>query len=579
MSRSFWGGGGHPPPQHLPRAALEPIAALACCALPWRLCRDGFAPFMAVGPERDALFRALAHAERLRASDHAAVWLDPANRGLAWWLQAVLPTDGPRAWSVVVAISLWAAGFGAWRLVRARRPELHPAAALVAAACAQLGQVALRGVLESDVAALAVGWVALGLAHPALGWIAALWSLPGAVAMGLAALADGAARAWWPAALRGVAAAAGLALCVGTPPAPDARPVAPAYVGDNRAVLPLPREEAERVRAGAWLAGTGTWLAAEVPPRRGGNPHAGGAMDLHGRMAPPVAAGAHPSPDAPPPSWGDALVPLQRVHVGIVAAIGLLAALAARPSRRVAGAALVGWVGLVVCFGYSAAPGELERDPQAAARLAGVLGAGRGAWGGAAAWAAACAAPAALGVAQLVGWMGARTRVGAALFAAVLLVAGPALENPRLGSFVTHLPPDPVVDALRGLPPGAVLVAPRPDAPWLQGQRAAARVAWELARTGHPPAPANADTDATVAVLAALSDTPVDITAGPRAWASREHPGFSGEGWRYLLVEEGAVPAAQRGRLQEALIRRAGPPVVTHDGRQLHDLSAFTGRR
>jgi hypothetical protein len=162
----------------------------------------------------------------------------------------------------------------------------------------------------------------------------------------------------------------------------------------------------------------------------------------------------------------------------------------------------------------------------------------------------------------------------------VLLVAvGPALENPRLGSFVTLVPPDPVVDALRGLPAGAVLVAPNPEPPWSQGQRAAARVAWELARAGHPPAAANADTDATIAALAAISDAPVDVTAGPRAWASRGDAGFAGEGWRYLLVDENAVAPAQRGRLSEALIRRAGPPVVSHEGRSLHDLAAFAGRR
>jgi hypothetical protein len=300
------------------------------------------------------------------------------------------------------------------------------------------------------------------------------------------------------------------------------------------------------------------------------------------------------------PVWGAALVPLQRLHLGPVIvlawAVGAWQVWRRRSVPRVstpgvdasvasAGAggdtsgraqrawvlvAGLGLVGMFVAFGWAAAPGELVHDPAAAERLAGVLGGPDAGWRP---WAAPVLAACVVGLAAALEGFAPRWR-------ALVVVAGAAasvgLENPRLRSFGTPLPPDPVLTALARLSDGEVQVFPSPAAPWLQGQRPASRVAWELAEAGRSVPPPSDTLDAWTVALARAGGAPIDIAAAERAWAVRtvnltDRTASSSAAPRYLLVDATALTPVGLAELERWLTPRMGAPVARSDTRLLYD--------
>jgi hypothetical protein len=199
-----------------------------------------------------------------------------------WWpvaplptaIQALFPVDPAWALGLVVALGVWLAGYGPWRLARVHAPGAGPAAyagAAIAAFVVQTCPVVLRAIPGVDLAALAVGPIALGLAHPRLAWIAGLWSGPGAATFLVAGVL--ARRPWWL--LAGVPALALLGAPSGAPAAmvPEVVRVAtaPAYVTEAGATFPMPPGEQTAIREAAELTRTGLWIPAEVAPTVRGN--------------------------------------------------------------------------------------------------------------------------------------------------------------------------------------------------------------------------------------------------------------------------------------------------------------------
>ena len=88
---------------------------------------------------------------------------------------------------------LWLAGYGPYRL--SRTFQVAPIASLLAGLVAQTSPVVLRAVPNADLAALAIGALALGVAVPRLAWLGGLWSWPGAV--GFLLIGGVRRNPWW----------------------------------------------------------------------------------------------------------------------------------------------------------------------------------------------------------------------------------------------------------------------------------------------------------------------------------------------------------------------------------------------
>jgi hypothetical protein len=312
---------------------------------------------------------------------------------------------------------------------------------------------------------------------------------------------------------------------------------------------------------------------------------------------PGAASAASPASDGKPvddrPWIGAFLVPMQRLHGGPLALLGLLAGVVfGGRARRYAIAGLLALGAVTAAYGWQAAPGEAELSPLATQHLHGVLSAGRlaslpGGAGGALAASAIVLALAAPGLAILFG----RRPILAALALAVI-----PMENPRLAVPVTSLPPDPLRQTLSALDSGAVLRFPAPQAPFFQGQQPLARWFWEAAasgratdggpvRDGVPTAQASEQsTDdrarssaAVTLALTRLTGIPVDTRAGEAFWSARDldpFPAALTSGWRYLVVDLTAIPESTRAQLDGWLAARIGTPVVRDDQRLVYDLSA-----
>ncbi len=527
-------------------------------------------------------------------------------------LQALLPLDAAWALGVVLWAAVWLAGFGPWRLVRRVAPGVPWWAGVCAALMVQTSPVVLRALPGVDLAALAVGPVALGLAHPWLAWVGGAWSLPGALLFGVAGLLR--RRVAWM-----LAALPALALLLPASPLAGAMrpevgmrgPSSPAYVADNGSVFPLPPDEQAPIRAAAELARTGLWLPADVtpsvrgnlfrgPPPTPGTRHAAGpeaASPAEPVPVEPVPRVGGPTPDDPlgRPWIGAAVVPLQRLYggpaIGVGIAVGLLFAVRARLRRpRVSPAENTRWapsfigiltlVALTLLFGWQAAPGELEQDPLTTTRLAGLLSPARAALlpgGGASAWSALLPLAGALGILPLLA--ATRIPVAARVALGVLLAGvGVPLENPRLVAPVASIPPDPIRETLDRLPADTLILFPAPQWPYLQGQRPAAAALWEAAATGQRIEREGEDRAAAgiIGALSALADLPVDVQAARIVWEGHAtEPILEARraGWRYLLVDLEALAPAARPRVDGWLAERAGMPVARDGARLLYDLS------
>ncbi len=652
-------------PEALGRAVGIELAAAAVFALvPAWLFVGPVGPFRAPGLEGEGLYGQLFAGALVRRwlTGGASPGVADVAGGAVWWpvsplgagLQAVLPLDPAFALGLVVALGVWLAGYGPWRLARRALPTAPLWGAVCAGLAAQTSPVILRALPGVDLAALAVGAVALGLAHPRLAWIGGLWSAPGAVVFGMAGV-FGRRLPWL------LAAVPAFALLLPASPLPGAlRPAvssagaaeeatSPAYVTKAGATFPLPPGEQTVLIAAAQLTRTGLWIPAEVSPLVRGNlfmgppPTPGAGRDVGAgagsgswggappRNAPPggegpldpqhgvpvgtegftpmgtALPGAQPLAGSPPdvgpggapvvapvpsapsgedrPWIGGLVVPLQRLHGGAAAVIGLLAALIlgapGKPAVRwgAAGSLLIG-VALTLAFGWQAAPGEAERDAVLTAGLRLLLTADQieaipG--GGALAWAVLLPVLGGVGIAALAGV--SRIPLAARIVACALLVGiGVPLENPRLVAPVASVPPDPVRQALAELPSGRVILFPAPQWPYLQGQRPAASAFWEAAATGqaveaHGEDPAAA---ALIGALTALTTVPVDIQAARLLWSSHaDEPlrAARAAGWRYLLVDLEGLPPLGRPRVDGWLAERAGMPVARDGSRLLYDLT------
>lgn len=652
---------------------MDVVAAVVAALVPAWMFTGPVGPFRAPGLESDGLYGALLSGAVARG------WLVgetlPGTTGVLsvedpYWpasplgalAQAVLPFDPGFALGITMAVAVWLAAFGPWRLARVALPDAPPWAAMAAGLVVQVSPVVLRGVPVVDLGAVLVGALALGLAHPAWALLGGLASGPGSIFFALCATIGGgwrvamgrplgAVAGWALAALPALA----LALPASSLPgamrrADSAHHVGPAYLTEAGALFPLPPVEADPIRDTEHVSGTGLWLAPGLTPVVRSNPFAGDgappvpgaeyAPPVPGDGAPPVpgatpvpsvpgaaptlpggqaiafpggepapgAAGAVPPAGAPmpagvaaasaaPPAAPDAglhrigavLLPFQRLHGGPVVVLGLLAGLLLRGARRFSLAGL-GVLGLVTAIlGWQAAPGELERHLLAVEQLRVVLSSAQLAAvpGGVLAWGAPVAVLAVPGLAALFGWLlpavprawaAAPRFLAGGLCGFVLLAAGVPLENPRLAVPVASLPPDPLVDTLRSIEPGGVLLFPSPAPPFFMGQEPWGRVLWELARAGRATDAAGTPGHAAlVRALVGLCDVPVDVSAARVLWEARALEAFPAAvagGWRYLLVDLRGVPSQQRPRLDGYLAERVGMPIARENDRLLYDLTA-----
>ncbi len=531
------------------RAWAFPV--VACSVLPVWTCLGRVGPFRAPGLEEEGIHGALL------AASIVGRWLTfaalPGNSDVPlgdtpFWpasamgaaLTSVVPVDPGFALGLVVFVSFWLAGFGPLVLVRRTWPTASALAALIAGFAVQTAPSVLRGLPGADLAALGAGPLALGLAFPRLAVFAGLWSVPNAVVFGFAGLAR--RSGWW-------LAAALPALALLTPVGPlagglrvEAPAVAtvPAYLGVGGALFPLPPAES------APFVGEARWLDPAVSA-----------------LAPPAL---HPSGDAARPALGNVLVPMQRVHGGIVALAGML--IGAFLARSWAVAAGLSLTTLTLLAGWQLVPGEAAFDPQSAARLAGLL---HDVPGGVLSWAAPISLFGAMGLAA-----GATRLRRAAIVLVPFSLAGIALENPRLALPAVAIPPDAMASSLATLEDGGVIVFPTPEAPWFMGTRSLDRVRWELARSGRR----FASQEASAPVLTALlqrTGLPVDTSAAAVVWGHRNAEPFSASrkaGARYLLVHLDGVPPSARPSLDGWLAERVGMPVARVDQSLLYDLAA-----
>lgn len=296
------------------------------------------------------------------------------------------PTWAPRA---ALALAAWSAGYGGWRWCRVQGAS--PVVALAGATAAQLGPWTTLPLLHAQLAALAVGPVLLGLAHPALALLAGAWSpaTAGVVALG------GLVRRRWVAAFA-------LGWCLRSAPGGEGVPVAtsvPMYRSAGGAWFPLPPSESARWREAArWTEGR--WLhplsaamsgstsealppmalpiavaQAKVPPPP---VEADPAAEVLARLPPRLVARLGGSPLAPVVALllGGLLAALTRRRPRWLAALALLAAAggaaAPRPRPAAVGAAELGTACRgALLFPAPEAPWHAGRVPAARARAAG----------------------------------------------------------------------------------------------------------------------------------------------------------------------------------------------------------------
>jgi hypothetical protein len=281
-------------------------------------------------------------------------------------------------------------------------------------------------------------------------------------------------------------------------------------------------------------------------------------------------------------------VPLQRLYGGpaivIAMLLGLGAAWAGRKKSAVPivilGAGVGALVVSILVFGWQSAPGEIEGDPLAAARLAVLVDPARLAMlpgGAASAWTVWMPVFGVFGLALVSAFEPVPVRARLVL-GVVLAGLGVPLENPRLVAPVTSLPPDPIRDTLAHLPSDRLVIFPAPQGPYLQGQRPAAAWAWAAASGGQQIELTGEDEGAAalIGALSSLTEAPVDVRAAKlvsAGHAAEPLKAARAAKWRYLLVDLDALPPMSRPRLDGWLAERAGMPVARDGSRLLYDLS------
>ncbi|MDP2314710.1 MAG: hypothetical protein Q8P41_17535, partial [Pseudomonadota bacterium] len=300
-------------PEGVGRAVGIEVAAAAIFALvPAWLFVGPVGPFRAPGLEGEGLYGQLFAGAMVRrwVTGGASPGVADIAGDTVWWpvsplasgLQAAIPLDPAWALGCVVAFAVWLAGYGPWRLARRVFPTAPLWGALFAGLAAQTSPVVLRALPGVDLAALAVGAIALGLAHPRAAWVGGLWSAPGALVFGIAGLL-GRRPAWLIAALPALALLLpASSLPAAMRPAAAPSPTSPGYLTDEGATFPLPPEEQTAVLEAAQLTRTGLWIPAEVSPQVRGNLFLG----------PPPTPGSTPGGapaqgDGGSASWGGAL--------------------------------------------------------------------------------------------------------------------------------------------------------------------------------------------------------------------------------------------------------------------------------
>ncbi len=580
-------------------------------------------PFRVPAQEGEALYGTLYGAAMVQRW-----WLMEADPGTAdtlvggalpWWpespmaalLQAILPLDPGFSLGLLIAGAVWLAGYGPYRLGRAVvGAGWGP---LVAGLAVQSSPMVLRGIPGTDLAALGVGALALGLAEPRLAWLGGLWSWPAALFLAGAGLFR---RNLWLL-LAGLPVLAALfpetavpgALSSSSPPLPSA----PGYFGKSGALFPMPPPETVELRQRA--RETGLWLSAgepagKLPPLTPGSMGTDGTMpggegnillpggtptdpvNENGGAQPnlrPGLPGGQPMPEAPLPGglgsdpgaipegpqrhWiGAVLVPLQRLHGGPVLLVGLLLGLLDPRARRWSVAGLTLWFGITAVYGWQSFPEEAEVAPHTVSALRLLLDGDQ--------IAALPGRPDGLAFGALIGVCGALGLAsffrGGRLWFSPLILLGVLLENPRLAAPVTPLLPDPLLQVLAALPGGGMIVFPAPQAPYFQGTRSGARVLWEAALAGKrlPAAPE----PVVAGVVAALSrevELPVDVQASRWFWAAPAEAPFEqalAQDYAYMIVDMGGVPQPLRPRLDGWLAAEVGMPLAREGGRLLYDL-------
>ncbi len=541
-------------------------------------------PFRVPAQDGEALYGSLYGAAMVQRW-----WLMEADPGTAdtlvgdtrpWWpespmaalLQAVLPLDPGFSLGLLIAGAVWLAGYGPYRLGRsAVGSGWGP---VVAGLAVQSSPMVLRGIPGTDLAALGVGALALGLAEPRLAWLGGLWSWPAAVFLAGAGVVR---RNLWLM-IAGLPALAALFPATDLPGAlsssPSPLPSAPGYFGKSGALFPMPPPETVELRQRARQ--TGLWLSAgesagAQPTSRPGLP--GGQAPPGAPL--PGALGTDPgaAPEGPQRHWiGAVLVPMQRIHGGPVLLLGLLLGLLDPRARRWSVVGLTLWAGITAAYGWQSFPEEAEVAPHTVSGLRLLLNGAQ--------IAALPGRPDGLAFGALMGICGAVGLAsffrGGRLWFSPLILLGVLLENPRLAAPVTPLLPDPLLQVLAALPEGAMIVFPAPQAPYFQGTRSSARVLWEAALAGKR-LPAEPE-PAVAGVIASLSrelDLPVDVQASQWFWAAPAEAPYEqalAQGYAYMVVDLGGVPQPLRPRLDGRLAADVGMPLAREGGRLLYDL-------
>jgi hypothetical protein len=476
-----------------------------------------------------------------------------------WWPDQLLPVvaaaglgvwfDSGLAYGLVVFAAVWLCGFGPYRLMRARWPDLASSGCLAAALLVQASPPVLRAVWSGEIGVLGVGPAALVLALAmsgararlvaVLALLAGAWGTVAALSLAIAAgllrrpalllalVPLGVALSSPPSALPGAARLAPVALGQG-----------PAYVAANRAVLPLPPDEAAALRPAPNLrAATAEQVSGDggVP----GNRISGQVARLPGGLA-----------------------------IWLVSALGLV--LGPRGPASAALLCLCAWFAVFGLLPMAGAPPPLP--PAWLERVAPWLPGLRPPIGGLA-W---------LLPALLVAPLAAAHRWRPLPLAGLCLLTA-LLENPRLSLPVSNLAPDPVAATLSGLEGGNLVVFPSPAPPWRQGGESAARLLTVAIGAGHavevglrPPSDA-----ALMGELSILADMPVDLEAGPVLWATRGGDPLEEArraGFTALLIDERAVASERLPAIDGWLASRVGVAVARHEGRALYDLRPLDAR-
>lgn len=543
-----------------PDPAESRRAAWLTLVIPALLVGRALGPYKAPGMGTEMLHGQLFAAAQVAEWGGGGVGQVSAALGAGpWWPDLLLPAaaaaglgvwfDDGLAYGLVVFAAIWLCGFGPYRLMQARWPELAPSGRLAAALLVQASPPVLRAAWSGEIGVLGVGPVALAVALAAGG---ARPLLVGGVALVVGAWGTAAALALAVAGalLRRPAlllALAPLMVALSTPPSPlpgAARMSAvalaegPAYVAPNRAVLPLPPDEAAALRPAPNLR------AAAAEQADGAGDPAGVAFSAQVARLPGGLA------------------------IWLVSGLGLLLG-----PRGPAGAALALLCAWTAVFGLLPVAGAPPPLPPAWLERVAPWAPGLRPPIGSLAW---------LLPALLLAPLAAANRwrplplVGLCLLTALL-------ENPRLSLPVSNLAPDPVAGALAGLDGGNLVVFPSPARPWRQGGESVARLLTVAIGAGHkvevglrPPSDA-----ALMGELSVLADAPVDLEAGPALWATRGVDPLADArlaGFTALLIDERQVAAERLPAIDGWLASRVGVAVARHEGRALYDLRPLDAR-